>query len=96
MWWSTGSGRIELNITKAQARIGHHQGDCGNDIAWLVTHPSINRQLHGLNADLLRSELREYGAWDDAELTDYHQNIRRLVWIACGDICEQMAQRGAK
>ena len=37
----------------------------------------------------IRAELGEYGAWDEAELSDDGQNWRRLVWLAAWDIAEQ-------
>jgi hypothetical protein len=88
MWASTSSGRIELNITKKQAAIGMHQGACDNDIAVLRQIPAIRRQLAKVDPELLKSELREYGAWDDAELSDHEANLSRLLWIMCGDILD--------
>ena len=45
------------------------------------------------NADIteeaLRRELREYGAWEEAELRDHNENERRIVWIACCDLKEE-------
>lgn len=37
----------------------------------------------------IRKELREYGAWDEDELSDSVQNFHRLVWIAACNIAEQ-------
>jgi hypothetical protein len=47
-------------------------------------------QLQKLDRALVASELREYGAWDSDELADHAQNLQRLLWIACGDIAEQL------
>jgi hypothetical protein len=91
MWFSTSSGRIELKITKAQAAIGSHQGQCDDDVASLRTVPAILRQLAKINPELLAGELREYGAWDAAELADHDANLSRLLWIACGDISEDQS-----
>ena len=88
MWWSTGSGRIELNITKAQAAIGAHSGDCEGDVKYLSNLPPIKRQLTKLDPALVSSELKEYGAWDETERADHEQNLIRLLWIACGDISD--------
>lgn len=88
MWWSTGSGKIELKITKAQARAGSHQGRCDDDIAWLLKDKTIAQQMRKLDPETVKAELREYGAWDDDELGDHDQNLARLLWIACGDIAE--------
>lgn len=93
MWWSTSSGRIELNITKAQAARGSHQGQCHEDVQALMRVPTIRRQLQKIEPALLAAELKEYGAWDDAELADHTANLGRLVWIACGDIQEEGGKR---
>ena len=88
MYWTTGSGRIELNITKTNAAIGSHQGQCDEDVKMLMQLPSIKKQLDKIQPDLLASELQEYGAWDEEELNNHEENKMRLLWIACGDINE--------
>jgi hypothetical protein len=91
MWTSTSSGRIELNITKSQAAIGSHQGQCDDDIAALRQVPAIRRQLAKINPETLNAELREYGAWEDSELADHDANLSRLLWVMCCDITERGA-----
>jgi hypothetical protein len=88
MYWTDSYGFIELNITKAQAHMGHHQGQCDQDIEDLRRVPSIKKQLDRLDPDRVREVLRDYGAWDDDELSDHDANLDRLLWIACGDIVE--------
>ena len=88
MHWNDSYGFIELNITKAQAHMGHHQGPCDSDIKKLRNIPAIKRQLNRLDPVKVREVLREYGAWDDNELSDHDANLDRLLWIACGDIVE--------
>ena len=39
--------------------------------------------------EALRDELREYGAWDAEELSNHDENVRRMVWIAGGDVWER-------
>ena len=88
MWWTTGSGRINLQITKAQASIGHHQGQCDSDVMALSKVPVIARQLRKIDPAPLAAELRGYGAWSAEELQDHAQNLQRVLWIACGDIVD--------
>jgi len=88
MWYTSGSGRIELQLTKEQAQIGSHSGQCDNDIAYLRTLPAIKRQLNKLDADTLAKELDEYGCWNDEQLKNHDENLTRILWIACGDILE--------
>ena len=85
MWYSTSSGRIELQLTKDQAMTGSHQGACDDGVAYLRTVPAIRHQLAKVDPETLRDELREYGAWEDEELADHDENLSRLLWLACGD-----------
>lgn len=89
MYWSSSSGRIELSITKAQARQASHPGQCDADVRALSQVPTVRRQLAKLAPTDVRTELVEYGAWDDTELADHDANIQRLLWLACGDIVEE-------
>ena len=88
MWFSTGSGKIELQMTLEQARSASHQGQCDNDVRDLSKVPAIARQLAKIDPAILRDELREYGAWDENELADHDQNLQRLLWLAAGDIVD--------
>lgn len=91
VYWSTSSGRIELNITKSQASQGSHPGQCDDDISDLRVNPSIKRQLNKLDPALVAQELKEYGSWDETELQDEDDNLDRLLWIACGEINDELA-----
>lgn len=90
MWWTESLGRIELQITRAQAQACSHPGPCDADVAELRHEPKIRRQLEKLKPELVAECLREYGAWDDEELADNEQNLSRLLWIACNDIAEEL------
>lgn len=88
MWWVTGSGRIELRITKAQAQSASHPGPCDADVKALSWVPAIRRQLNKIDPALLRAELGEHGAWDETELADHEQNLQRILWVAAGDVAD--------
>lgn len=88
IWWSTSSGRIELELTAEDATSGSHQGPCDDDIRELSREPYIAEQLAKLDPKLLASELREWGAWTDDELADHDQNLQRVLWLACGSIAD--------
>lgn len=64
----------------------HHTGDCENDCIQAMLLPEVKAELSEIDAEQLRKELREYGAWDDDELQDHQQNLIRILWIAAGDI----------
>lgn len=82
--------RFELKITKKQALQGSHPGPCDLDIAELLNVPAIKRQLNKIPADLIATELKDYGAWDEQELSNHEENKARILWIACGDIREEI------
>lgn len=88
MYWTTGSGQIELNITKKDAALCSHQGQCDDDVLRVSQLPYIKKQLDNIPSALLASELKEYGAWDENELSDHSQNLQRILWIAAGDISD--------
>lgn len=87
VWWTVGSGRIELQMTIEQAQAVSHSGDCLNDVRALVR--TLNPQLEKFDPALIAKELREYGAWSTAELANHGDNLERLVWIAGCDISEE-------
>lgn len=88
MWFTSSSGRIELQMTLEQARGASHQGQCDADVLALSKVPAIAEQLAALNPTVLAAELKEYGAWDTEELADHEQNIQRILWLAAGDIVD--------
>lgn len=90
-YWTESLGRIELRITYAQAAGCSHPGPCDDDVAELRQVPAVRRQLAKLDPARVRDCLREYGAWDAAELADHDVNLTRLLWVACCDLTEQKA-----
>ena len=91
-YFTTGSGRIELQISSQDAHTGYHSGACDLDVDYLLTLDHIKRQFDTIPPALLAEELREYGAWSADELADHEQNKARILWIACGDIADQETQ----
>jgi hypothetical protein len=88
MWWSSSSGRIELEMTAEQAVSVSHQGRCDEDVEYLIEQPEIKKQLDAIPNSLMASELAEYGTWDGEQLRDNDDNRARLVWIAGCDLDE--------
>jgi len=88
MIWNSGSGKIKLSITKEHANRGYHQGQCDEDIKALLKEPSIAQQFSSISYQDLVECLSEYGAWDEVELSNRHDNEMRLLWIACADLVE--------
>lgn len=88
MIWTDSSGIIVLQMTRAQAQSCSHPGRCDEDVAALRQVRKIKVQLDKLDPKDVAKCLREYGAWDDAELENHDANLDRLLWIAAGDIVE--------
>ena len=82
--------KFELHITKKQAEQGSHPGGCDDDIKALLEIPSIRRQFAKINPEGIKAELKEYGAWDEEELNDVEANKARILWIACGNITDEI------
>lgn len=88
LWWSSSSGRIEIQMTLAMARSAGHAGSCDAGVDVLIAHPRMAPRLAALNPAHVRDELDGYGCWGDDELSDHAANLRRLVWIAANDLVE--------
>jgi len=87
-FWTSSSGRIELSIPYGMESIGYHSGACDSDIAELLELQPMKAQLSGIAPQVLREELKEFGAWDDLELSNHGDNLARILWIACGDLVD--------
>lgn len=82
--------RFEIKMTKRQALFASHSGQCDNDVDALLKLPAIKRQLAKISDADLIAELSEYGAWDQDELQDRQNNDARIIWIAAGNIAEEL------
>jgi hypothetical protein len=87
-YWSSGSGKIELQIAFDDARACNHPGPADADVLALSRQPYIAEQLAKLDSKLLAKELSEWGVWDETELADHDQNLQRILWLAACDIAE--------
>lgn len=76
----------ELYLACSDAR------DVIEDVRETVRMPSIAAVLETMEPAALSSHLRQYGAWDAAELADHEANLERLVWIVSCDIREERAR----
>lgn len=79
---------LEIEMTIEQALGASHQGECDADVEALLRVPEIAAQFDAMSADEIRAALKEYGAWDESELQDDHQNRLRALWSAACDIRE--------
>lgn len=79
--------RFVIEMSEEAARDCSHSGACDADVehwAQIITRPDE------CTPEALRAELREYGAWDAEQLADDDENWLRIVWIAAGNIKEEL------
>lgn len=88
--------RFIITLTKRQAESISGAGEQEENVKWLLNVPAIKRQLNRINANDIRAELKEYGAWDSNELQDSNQNLQRILWIAGGNIKDIMNKNPRK
>ena len=82
--------RFSITMTLKLAASCSHRGECYDDVMAALELPVIRRQLAKIDNATLAAELKEYGAWNEAELSDRAQNDARIIWIAAGDIRENL------
>jgi hypothetical protein len=91
--WTSRNGRLNLEMTVAQARESSHPGPCDEDVFALSRQPEIQAQLEQMDPEILRDELLAYGAWKLTELQDHADNLQRILWLAAGDLVESHASK---
>lgn len=82
----------EIGMTLEHAQAMSHSGQCDQDVAAGEQLPSIAAQLAAIQPADLRKELKEYGSWDTAELADHARNLNRIIWLAAGDIVDNLSE----
>lgn len=63
-----------------------HSGSCDEDIERCLQLPEVREELNKIDKEKLIKELTEYGAWSEEELSNHEENLKRILWIASGDI----------
>ena len=81
-------GSIELPLDVIEQC--HHTGDCDEDVNYCMKLPEVKAELEGIDPENLRRELKEYGAWDSEQLSNHNDNLARILWIAAGNIQDEM------
>jgi len=70
----------------------YHQGECIYDIEHCMDMPEVKSELAKIDKQKLIQELYECGAWTEKELQDHEENLKRILWLASGDIQENRDQ----
>lgn len=92
LYWAS-FNRFEFRLTGLCVQACYHQGDCDADVSAWVS--AVRDQIAADNfprkptPDAIREELREYGNWNEEELSDDEANFKRILWLAAGNIAEE-------
>lgn len=60
-----------------------HQGACDDDVEYWKSFFTVDDE------EKLREYLETFGAWDDEELEDDDDNLKRLIWTMASDLKER-------
>ena len=91
MKWAGFNG-FELVIPTQAVGDCSHSGACDSDVAFWQSRIA---RPETCTPEKLAAELKEYGAWDAEELADDAANWNRIVWLACGNIKDEMHEMEA-
>lgn len=81
--------RFEIDMPIECVRDCSHQGECDMDVEhW---EDKVDRPL-SCTPENLMLELKEYGAWDENELSDDTANWRRIIWITAGNLMDEIRE----
>jgi hypothetical protein len=89
LWYSSGCGRIAFQLSADCVADICQSGNNGPQVFFWRQQDDVAAILGAVPPDLLASELRGYGAWDDDELSDHEKNLDRLLWLAAWQIHEE-------
>lgn len=82
---------FDISLHREDWEAASGPGPADEAVEHIVTNEQyVREQLDAINPEFIARELSEYGAWDTEELQDTEQNERRIVWIAAGNIYEEM------
>ena len=80
---------LPLSIVVACSQPGQ---DASSDVEQALRDIKLLHQLDQMDTEDIREELAEYGAWDEEQLADDEENLRRLVWVAAGQLRDELFQ----
>lgn len=98
-FWTSSLGQIEIELTPQQAESVSNSGDNVKALLVLLRNARIKKQLDKYAPELIRTVLDEYTVWEDkdwkkeiesGELTIDDVNRIRLLWVAGGDISDEI------
>lgn len=82
--YTTSFNYIEFDLPLTCIKDCSHSGQCDDDVSYWKNR--LNLQI---DSELLRRELKEYGAWNSEELSNHDDNLLRIIWIAAGNLRDE-------
>lgn len=80
---------VELEIPKFLVESIPMSGSADNAIEEIVNDEVLKPFLQDIDKDALVKELMDYGAWDEVELRDHKENLKRFIWVKGLDYLEE-------
>jgi hypothetical protein len=81
---------LELELPIDIAENSSHPGPCDDDVLEAMENPFVKDQLDRISPTQLIKELSQYGAWTEEELSNHYDNLMRIVWLAAGNIMDEV------
>ena len=79
---------FEILLPQDVVKNCYHSGPCDYDVENALLMKEVQKELSKIDPSKLKKELKEYGAWDEKELSNHDDNLKRILWIAAGNIQE--------
>ena len=75
---------MEIKLTKEMIQdCTTHQGDNSNNVSYWLD--MLAKPLNKIPNDFVKKCLKSTGAWEDKELEDKEDNLRRFLWLAAAE-----------
>lgn len=78
-----------IELPEDVVHLCYHTGDCLDDIERCMQLTEVKAELAKIDPVALIRELGEYGAWEEEDLKDHNENLKRILWIAAGNIQDE-------
>lgn len=87
VWFKASESWVECHLTKRVIDDCSHSGKVDADVAYWVE--KLYPQLDTIPPELIKRILKGTGAWNDLQLDDEDQNLRRFLWLAASQAKEE-------
>jgi hypothetical protein len=81
--------RFTFDMPSQAVKDCSHQGSCDDEVEYWESIIDLSH----IPASHIRAELKEYGAWSYGELANDDDNRKRIIWIAAGNIKEELTSK---